>query len=65
MRMGDKDVPGEVLDANKARDIYLSIADTADHKDVGANKLFHNNANGTFLRISNANSAVCLACHVK
>lgn len=25
----------------------------------------HNNANGTFLRISNANSAVCLACHVK
>jgi predicted CXXCH cytochrome family protein len=25
----------------------------------------HNNANGTFLRISNANSDVCLACHVK
>jgi predicted CXXCH cytochrome family protein len=25
----------------------------------------HNNANGTFLRIANSNSAVCLACHVK
>jgi cytochrome c peroxidase len=33
------------------RDIYLSIADTSDHKDVGANKLFHNNGDGTFTSI--------------
>jgi len=39
------------------RDIYLSIADTADHKDVGANKLFHNNANGTFSSVSCSNEA--------
>jgi len=25
MRMGDKDIPGEMLDARKARDVYLSI----------------------------------------
>lgn len=34
------------------RDIYLSIADTSDHKDVGANKLFHNNGDGTFTPIA-------------
>lgn len=34
------------------RDLYLSIADTADHKDVGANKLFRNNGDGTFTSIA-------------
>ena len=34
------------------RDLYLSVADTADHKDVGANQLFHNNADGTFTAVA-------------
>jgi cytochrome c peroxidase len=34
------------------RDIYLSIADTSDHKDVGANQLFHNNGDGTFTSVA-------------
>jgi cytochrome c peroxidase len=34
------------------RDLYLSIADTADHKDVGANKLFHNNGDGSFTEVA-------------
>jgi len=39
------------------RDIYLSIADTADHKDVGANKLFRNNADGTFTSVACSNES--------
>ena len=39
------------------RDIYLSIADTADHKDVGANKLFRNNADGTFTNVACSNES--------
>ena len=39
------------------RDIYLSIADTADHKDVGANQLFHNNADGTFTSVACSNKS--------
>ncbi|MCK7479340.1 MAG: CRTAC1 family protein [Candidatus Moduliflexus flocculans] len=39
------------------RDIYLSIADTAEHKDVGANKLFRNNADGTFTPVARHNEA--------
>ena len=39
------------------RDIYLAIADTADHKDVGANKLFRNNADGTFTSVACSNEA--------
>jgi len=34
------------------RDLYLAIADTTDHKDVGANKLFHNNGDGTFTSVA-------------
>ncbi|HEY3473188.1 MAG TPA: FG-GAP-like repeat-containing protein, partial [Anaerolineales bacterium] len=34
------------------RDLYLAIADTTDHKDVGANKLFRNNADGTFTEVA-------------
>ncbi len=34
------------------RDLYLAIADTTDHKDVGANRLFHNNGDGTFTSIA-------------
>lgn len=34
------------------RDLYLSIADTTDHKDVGANKLFRNNGDGTFTSVA-------------
>ncbi|MEW6285101.1 MAG: FG-GAP-like repeat-containing protein [Chloroflexota bacterium] len=34
------------------RDLYLAVADTADHKDVGANQLFHNNADGTFTPVA-------------
>lgn len=30
------------------RDLYVAIADTTDHKDIGANKLFQNNGDGTF-----------------
>ena len=39
------------------RDLYLSIGDTTDHKDVGANKLFHNNTDGTFTSVACANEA--------
>lgn len=34
------------------RDLYLAIADTTNHKDVGANKLFHNNGDGTFTSVA-------------
>ena len=34
------------------QDLYLAIADTTDHKDVGANKLFRNNADGTFTEVA-------------
>jgi len=34
------------------RDLYLSIADTTDHKDIGANKLFQNNGDGTFTSVA-------------
>lgn len=34
------------------RDLYLAIADTANHEDVGANQLFHNNGDGTFTPIA-------------
>jgi len=34
------------------RDLYLSIADTTDHEDIGANKLFHNNGDGTFTSVA-------------
>ncbi len=30
------------------RDLYLAVADTANHKDIAANPLFHNNGDGTF-----------------
>jgi len=39
------------------RDIYLSIADTADHKDFGANKLFRNNADGKFTSVACSNES--------
>jgi len=39
------------------RDLYVSIADTTDHKDIGANKLFHNNGDGTFTSITCNNEA--------
>jgi cytochrome c peroxidase len=39
------------------RDLYLAIADTADHKDVGANQLFRNNADGTFTPVACHNEA--------
>lgn len=39
------------------RDLYVAVADTADHKDVGANKLFRNNADGTFTSIACHNEA--------
>jgi len=34
------------------RDLYLALADTTDHKDVGANRLFQNNGDGTFTSIA-------------
>lgn len=34
------------------RDLYVAIADTTDHKDIGANKLFRNNSDGTFTSIA-------------
>lgn len=34
------------------RDLYVAIADTTDHKDIGANKLFHNNGDGSFTSIA-------------
>lgn len=39
------------------RDLYLAIADTTDHKDIAANKLFRNNRNGTFTAVACANEA--------
>jgi cytochrome c peroxidase len=39
------------------RDLYLAVADTADHKDVGSNKLFHNNADGTFTEVACSNES--------
>jgi predicted CXXCH cytochrome family protein len=57
---------------NASRDKTDMILYTRDN--AGANQPFvecaschdpHNNVTGTFLRISNANSAVCQACHVK
>jgi len=34
------------------RDLYLAVGDTTNHKDVGANKLFQNNGDGTFTSIA-------------
>ena len=34
------------------RDLYLAVADTANHRDIAANKLFENNADGTFTAVS-------------
>ncbi|NWG33325.1 MAG: VCBS repeat-containing protein [Chloroflexi bacterium] len=39
------------------RDLYLAIADTADHKDIAANRLFRNNADGTFTPVACRNEA--------
>jgi len=39
------------------RDLYLSIADTTDHKDIGANKLFRNNGDGTFTSVACDNAS--------
>lgn len=39
------------------RDLYLAIADTANHKDIGANQLFHNNGDGTFTPLTCRNEA--------
>ena len=39
------------------KDLYLAVADTADHKDVGANKLFHNNGDGTFTEVDCNNAS--------
>ncbi|MCU0488674.1 MAG: FG-GAP-like repeat-containing protein [Anaerolineales bacterium] len=39
------------------RDLYLAVADTTDHADIGANKLFHNNADGTFSLVACGNEA--------
>lgn len=39
------------------RDLYLTIADTTDHEDVAANKLFHNNGDGTFTSVSCTNES--------
>jgi cytochrome c peroxidase len=39
------------------RDLYLSVSDTTDHKDVGANRLFHNNGDGTFKSIECINES--------
>ena len=39
------------------RDLYLSIGDTTDHKDVGANKLFRNNGDGTFTSVACSNES--------
>ena len=39
------------------RDLYLSLADTTDHKDVGANKLFRNNGDGTFSGVACSNES--------
>jgi len=39
------------------RDLYVAIADTTDHKDIAANRLFHNNADGTFTAVACSNEA--------
>jgi cytochrome c peroxidase len=39
------------------RDLYLAIADTTNHRDIGSNKLFRNNADGTFSEVSCDNEA--------
>ena len=39
------------------RDLYLSIVDTTDHEDVGANQLFRNNADGTFTSVACSNES--------
>ncbi|MGB5061720.1 MAG: FG-GAP-like repeat-containing protein [Candidatus Promineifilaceae bacterium] len=39
------------------RDLYLAVADTANHRDIGANKLFQNNADGTFTLVTCDNEA--------
>ncbi len=39
------------------RDLYLAVADTTNHKDVGANRLFRNNADGTFSGVVCNNAA--------
>ncbi|MDW8326546.1 MAG: FG-GAP-like repeat-containing protein [Anaerolineales bacterium] len=39
------------------RDLYLAIADTTDHKDIAANRLFRNNRDGTFTAIACDNEA--------
>ena len=39
------------------RDLYVSIADTTNHEDIGANKLFHNNGDGTFTSVACNNEA--------
>ncbi|MBK8987041.1 MAG: VCBS repeat-containing protein [Chloroflexi bacterium] len=39
------------------RDLYLAVADTTNHRDIAANKLFENNADGTFTAVSCLNAA--------
>lgn len=39
------------------RDLYLAVADTTNHRDIGANKLFRNNADGSFSLVSCGNAA--------
>ncbi|MBI3242320.1 MAG: VCBS repeat-containing protein [Chloroflexi bacterium] len=39
------------------RDLYLAIADTTNHEDIAANKLFRNNADGTFTVVACNNQA--------
>ncbi len=39
------------------RDLYLAVVDTANHRDIAANKLFHNNADGTFSLVPCRNEA--------
>ena len=39
------------------RDLYLAVADTTTHKGIAANKLFKNNADGTFILVSCSNDS--------
>lgn len=39
------------------RDLYLAVADTTNHRDIAANKLFENNGDGTFTAVTCANAA--------
>ncbi len=39
------------------RDLYLAVADTLTHEDIAANRLYHNNADGTFRAVSCQNEA--------